>query len=184
MCQKQMILAQPRETGKFLRQRRNQGQLTDNPRFSALPVMQGGFLSMWMVVVYRAARFGSTGGCSSRLSRGPPRELEQIARFRSMLATIRKNALPAAAVSGILRAAPFRCARILFPVDGRRSSNDTYFEGDGLCDLTFTLARNCKVPFVGHLDSHHFSGWPRHGAPSLLSRRLGRPARRAETIAG
>ena len=49
---------------------------------------------------------------------------------------------------------------------------------------TVTLVRNCKVPLYSHLDSHHFSAWPRHGAPPLLWRWLGRPTRRTKTVAG
>src|ERR1700733_4800084 len=96
---------------------------------------------------------------------------------------MRKKLLPAPADSGKLRAPQPRLARSLLRLVGDAVQGGAYVKHDGPCGAPVTLARNRKVPFVSHLDSHHFPDWPRDGEPPLLSRRLGERARRTQTIA-
>src|SRR5271168_5410180 len=49
---------------------------------------------------------------------------------------------------------------------------------------TIALVASSKVPSLGRPDQPHFSPRPADGASPLLSRRLGRPARRTKTLAG
>jgi hypothetical protein len=63
-------------------------------------------------------------------------------------------------------------------------SNGAYFKLHRPRGRTITLVGNRKVPSSGHPDRPHFSAWRGDGAPSLLSRWVGRPARRTEALAG
>jgi hypothetical protein len=63
-------------------------------------------------------------------------------------------------------------------------STGTYFERDRPPGGAATLVRDRKVPFVSHLGNPNFSARPGDGTPPLLSRRVDRPARRLEALAG
>jgi hypothetical protein len=63
-------------------------------------------------------------------------------------------------------------------------SDGAYFEHDRPRGRTITLVGNRKVSPIGHLDRPHLSAWRGDGAPPLLSRRVGRPARRTKALAG
>jgi hypothetical protein len=52
----------------------------------------------------------------------------------------------------------------------------------GPCGTKLALARFYKVSPFSSVDCDHFSAWPGYGAPPLLSRWLGEPARRTETV--
>ena len=63
-------------------------------------------------------------------------------------------------------------------------SHGAYFEHDRPRSRPITLVGIRKVSPIGHLDRPHVSAWRRDGAPSLLSWRVGRPARRTKALAG
>jgi hypothetical protein len=63
-------------------------------------------------------------------------------------------------------------------------SDGAYFRPHRARGRTISLVGYRKVPSGGCPDRSHFSPWPGDGAPPLLSRRVGRPARRTEALAG
>ena len=63
-------------------------------------------------------------------------------------------------------------------------SDGAYFKPHRPRGGTIAMVGNRKVPSGGHPDRPHFSAWRRDGAPPLFSRRVGRPARRTEALAG
>jgi hypothetical protein len=63
-------------------------------------------------------------------------------------------------------------------------SDGAYFKHHRPRGRTIAMVGIRKVPSSRHPDRPHFSAWRGDGAPPLLSRWVGRPARRTEALAG
>ena len=81
------------------------------------------------------------------------------------------HSLPRSSVKKVLPTAPF--SGTLVAGGGRGGSDGTNFQSKRRGTETTRLGRYCEVSSADHPGGPHFSAWPGHGEPSLLSRRLG-----------